>query len=98
MILNIANVDEILISDKAAGFKYFIGYKNNDIGRPLCIILLQISGHRKYFENGGKNMSFIIKDDRIGVTHDEIWNKIKKTLNKKIHSMPVCDEKYIKLM
>ena len=56
LILNIANVDEILISDKAAGTKYFIGYKNNDIGRPLCIILLQIRGHRKYFENGGKNV------------------------------------------
>ena len=97
MILNIANLHEILISDKAAGFKYFIGYKNDDIGRPLCIILLQISGHRKYFENGGKNMSFIIKDDRIGLTYDEIWNKINKTLNTKFHSMPVYDEKYIKL-
>ena len=42
-------------------------------------------------------MSFIIKDDRIGVTYDEIWNKIKKTLNTKFHSMPVYDEKYIKL-
>ena len=43
-----------------------------------------------------EKMSFIIKDDRIGVTYDEIWNKIKKTLNTKFHSMPVYDEKYIK--
>ena len=26
----------------------------------------------------------------------EIWNKIKKTLNLKFHSMPVYDQKYIK--
>ena len=33
----------------------------DDIGgvcSPLCIILPQMSGWIKYFENGGKNMSF----------------------------------------
>ena len=30
------------------------------------------------------------------VKYYEIWNKIKKTSNKKFHSMPVYDEKYIK--
>ena len=34
--------------------KYFIGYKDNNIVRPLCIILPQISGYVKYFDNGGK--------------------------------------------
>ena len=28
--------------------------------------------------------------------YNEIWNKIKKTLNTKFHSMPVYDEKCIK--
>ena len=50
----------------------------------------------KYFENRGKNMSFIIKDDSILVKYNEIWNKIKKTISTKFHSMPVYDEKYIK--
>ena len=36
-------------------------------------------------------MSFVIKDDVL----DEIWNKIKKTLNIKFNSMPVHDERYI---
>ena len=31
----------------------------------LCIILPQISEYIKYFENGGKNMSFLIKDDEV---------------------------------
>ena len=34
------------------GFKYFIGYKKDDIVRPLCIILPQMKGYAKYFENG----------------------------------------------
>ena len=31
-------------------FRYLIGYKKDDIFRPLCIILLQMSGYIKYFE------------------------------------------------
>ena len=55
-----------------------------------------MSGYVKYFENRGKNMSFFIKDDDVLDKYNEIWNKIKKTLNIKFHSMPVYDEKYIK--
>ena len=50
----------------------------------------------KYFENGGKNMSFVIKDDDVLDKYNEIWDKIKGKLNIKFHSMPVYDEKYIK--
>ena len=41
-------------------------------------------------------MSFVNKDDDVLDKYNEIWNKIKKTLNVKFHSMPVYDEKYIK--
>ena len=78
------------------GFKYFIGYKEGEIVKPLCIILPQMSGYIKYFENGGKNMSSMIKNDDVLDKYNKIWNKIKKTLNIKFHSMPVYDEKYIK--
>ena len=55
-----------------------------------------MSGYIKYFEKGGKNMSFVIKDDLCLDKYNEIWNKIKKTLGIKFHSMSVYDEKYIK--
>ena len=41
-------------------------------------------------------MSFVIKGDDMLDQYNEIWNRIKKTLNIKFHSMPVYDEKYIK--
>ena len=47
-------------------------------------------------KNGCKNMSFMIKDNSVLDIFNEIWNKIKKTLNMKFHSIPVYDEKYIK--
>ena len=78
------------------GFKYFIGYKEGEIVKPLCIILPQMSGYIKYFENSGKNMSFIIKDHDVLDKYNKICHKIKENLNIKFYSMPVYDKKYIK--
>ena len=36
------------------GFNYFIGYKEGEIVKLLCIILPQMTGFEKIFENGGK--------------------------------------------
>ena len=36
---------------------------------------------------------FMTEDDSFLGKHNDIWNKIKKTLNIKFHSMPVYDEK-----
>ena len=41
-----------------------------------------MSGYLKYFENGGKNMSFMIENDSLLVKYNESWNKIKKMLGK----------------
>ena len=77
--------------------KYFIGYLN-DVGSvsPLCIILSQMSGYIKYFENGGKKMSFKIEDDEVYIKYNSIWNKIKELLGVKFHSEPIYDENCIK--
>ena len=74
--LNLVNVDEIVVFDKFKdnddGFKYFIGYKESKIVKPLCIILPKMSGYIKYFENGGKNMSFVVKNDMYLNKHNGI--------------------------
>ena len=50
----------------------------------------------KYFDNGGKNMSFKIEEDSVYLKYAEIWNKIKSEINVKFHSQPIHDKKYIK--
>ena len=78
-------------------FKYFIGYSyDDDVIRTLCIILSKMSGYIKYFDNGGKTMSFKIEDESVHLKYTEIWNKIKAILNVKFHSQPIYDNKYIK--
>ena len=90
-------VDQIVVSDKFKhnneGFKYFIGYQEGGIVKPLCIILPQMSGYIKYFENGGKSMSFFIKDDKVWEKYEQIGDVIKNKLGIKFHSEPIY-EKY----
>ena len=99
--LNLINIDQIVVFDKFKhsddGFKYFIGYKEGEIVKPLCIILPQMSGYIKYFENGGKNMSFMVKDGNVLGKYNKILDKIKEKLNIKFHRMLVYDKTYIKV-
>ena len=75
----------------------FIGYLHgDDVIRPLCIILPQISRYKKYFENGDKNMSFKMEDESAHSKYTKIWNRIKRLLRTRFHSQPIYDDKYIK--
>ena len=93
-------LDQIVISDKFKhsdeGFEYFIGYQEGEIVKSLCIILPQMSGYIKYFEKGGKNMSFLIKDDEVWEKYEQIWDVIKNKLGIKFHSKPIYEQKYLK--
>ena len=94
------DLDQIVVSDKFKhndeGFKYFIGYQKGENVKPLCIILSQMDGYIKYFDNGGKNMSFMIKDDEVWDKHDKIWNVIKDKVGITFHSEPVYEYKYLR--
>ena len=55
-----------------------------------------MSGYIKYFENGGKNMSFLIKDVEVYEKYNEIWDVIRNKLSIKFHSKLIYDQKYLK--
>ena len=55
-----------------------------------------MSGYIKHFENGGKNMSFLIKDDEMWDKYKQIWDVIKSKLGIKFHSEPIYEKKYLK--
>ena len=93
-------VDQIIVSDKFKhnneGFKCFIGYQEGGIVKPLCIILPQMSGYIKYFENGDKNTSFFSKDKEVWEKYEQNWDVIKNKLGIKFHSKPIQEKKYLK--
>ena len=76
-------------------YKYFCGYLNNDVIKPLCVILPQMSRYIKYFDNGRKNMSFATDDKEVYGKYDEIWNVVKSLLKLKFAASPIRDDKYI---
>ena len=94
------DVDQIVVSYKFKhndeGFKYFIGYLKGEIVKPLCIILLQMSGYIKYFENDGKTCLFFSEDDEVWDKFDKIWDVIKDQLGIKFHSQPIYKYKHLK--
>ena len=51
------------INDKTS--KYYCGYVHDDIIRPLCIIMPQMTGYIKYFDKGAENMPFV--SDKYGI-------------------------------
>ena len=98
--LDSVDTDKIVVSERfkhnEEGFKYFIGYQEDQIVQPLCIILLQMNGYIKYFENGGKKTSFLIKSSEVWEKYENIWNTIKNKLNIKFHIQPIYENKYLK--
>ena len=59
-----------------------------------CLKWVDTYIHR--FENGAKNMSFMIKNDDVVHKYNEIWDMIKNKLSIKFYSIPVYDETHIK--
>ena len=61
------NVNKILVSKKEQygkhnSFKYFIGYNDNDVIRPLYLFLSQTTGYIDKFDKNKITMSIMIKD------------------------------------
>ena len=87
------NVDNILVSKKEPygtknSFKYFIGYNDNDIIRPLCIKLSQKTGYvRKFNEN--LTMSFRVNDKRLLKNYNKILEKVEKIMKMDFERKPV---------
>ena len=98
--LDLVDTGKIVASDKfkhsEEGFKYFIGYQENEIIKPLCIILPQMNGYIKFFENGGRNMSFLIKNDEVWQKYEDIWNVIKNKPDINFYSQTIYENKCLK--
>ena len=96
------DVNKILVSKeepygKKNSFKYFIGYHDNDVIRPLCVKLPQMTDYAKKFEFN-LTMFFKIRYKQLLKKYNKIWKRIEKLLKIKFDSKPVYgdDEKYIK--
>ena len=99
ILLDFVDLSKIVVSSKwkvnDTTYKYFCGYLNNDVIKPLCVILPQMNGYIKYFDDGGKNMSFVTDDENVYAKYNEIWNVVKGLLKLKFAASPIKNDKYI---
>ena len=98
-MLDSVDLSKIVVSNRLkisdTKYKYFCGYLNNDVIQPLYIILPQMSGYIKYFDDGRKNMSFVTDDKETYEKYNEIWNVVKKLLKLKYFVSPIRDDRCI---
>ena len=82
-IFNIDDIDvnKILVSKKEQygknSSKYFIGYNDNGVIRPLYLFLSQTTGYINKFDKNKTTMSLMIKDIQLLKRHNKIWKKMK---------------------
>ena len=65
---NNIDINKLAVSNKVSfgkkDFKYFTGYKDLRIIRPLCIFPPKVSAYRRDFD-GTKYMCFLMKSDKL---------------------------------
>ena len=96
------DIDKILASKKESygtknSLKYFIGYNDDDVIRPLFTKFPQMIGYVKHFYSN-KTMSFKASDNKLLKEYTKIWEKVSNLMNIKFDSEPVDrdNDKYIK--
>ena len=77
--------------------KYFIGYNDNDVIRPFCLRLPQMTGYAKKF-NENATMSLRVNSKYFLKNYNKTREKVEKLLSIDFESKPVYDDddKYIK--
>ena len=97
------DVNKILVSKKEPygtnrSFKYFIGYNDNDVIRPLYV---RLTGYARRFDENAA-MSFKANNEEILKNYNKIWKNVEKVMKIDFESKAIYvvddddDDKYIK--
>ena len=87
------DANKILVSkeesyDTKNSFKYFVGYDDNDVIRPLCIKLSQMTTYIRKFK-GNTTMPFMISNKQLLKKYNQIRKRVEKLLKIEFDSKPV---------
>ena len=97
--LDSVDLNKIVISKKwkinDTTYKHICGYLNNDTIQLLCVILPQMDGYIKYFDDCGKNVSFVTDDEKIYEKYSKIWEVVRNILKIDFTVDPVRDDIYL---
>ena len=74
------HVNKILVSKKEPYgkknlFKYFIGYNDNDLIKPLCVKVPQMTGYARKIDEYATT-SFRVNNKQLLKNYNKIWEKV----------------------
>ena len=96
--LDSVDLNKIVVSKKwkinDTTYKHICGYLSNDTIQLLRVILPQMDGYIKYFDDGGKNTSFVMDDEKIYEKYNKIWEVIRNLLKIDFTVNPVPDNMF----
>ena len=105
-IFNIDDTDanKILVSKKEQygkynSFKYFIGYNDSDVIRPLYLYISRTTGYINKFDKNKITRSLLIKDIQLLKNYNKIWKNIEKLMKIDFNTKATYDDddaEYIK--
>ena len=92
-------IKKIVSSNKLSfgkqNFKHFIGYKDAEKIRPLCIFCPKMSIYKRDFDKT-KCTYFLIRGGKYFDKYNEIWEKVSNIIKKKVNSELIYSKKYLK--
>ena len=101
-IFNIDDIDvnKILVSKKEQygkynSFKYFIGYNDNNVIRPLSLFIPKTTGYIDIHEKNKLTMALMVKDKQLLEHYKKIWGKIENLIGVDFESKATYIDKYI---
>ena len=75
--------------------KQAISLDSVDLDKIVISNKWKMYGYIKYFDDGGKNMTFATDNEKVYDKYNEIWEVIRKLLKVKFAANPVRDDKYL---
>ena len=99
ILINDKDINKIVVSNKFSfgkqDFKYFIGYKDSEKNKPLCIFRPKMIIYKRNFDEN-KLIYFFIKEEKICLKYMESLEKNSNIIKNKFNSELIYSKKYLK--
>ena len=93
------DINKTVVSNKfpfdKQNLKYFIGYKDSEKTKPLCIFGPQIIIYERNIDEN-RHIYFLIKEEKVFIKYMDILEKVSNVIKSKYNSELICSKKYLK--
>ena len=98
-LINNIGINEIVVSNKfpfgKQNFKYYIGYRDSERIRYLCIFRPQMIIYKRNFDEN-RRIYFLMKEENVFIKYMEILEQVSNIIKSEINTELTYGKKYLK--